>query len=281
MDNQDKGQNLNAVSKVLFDQASLLWYGALILDLLVAIASLITQNLTLEASKRLWIAIGLLSLVIVAYAMRLLNEARTDDAETMRRQSALTEGLDWPIGRTQLSKWRQKAGTKVLQKVEQAPRDAAYYSSSQEKPGPSKLLSMTVESAFWSRRLYGVMRNIAWVLCIALVVITLLVVGSVVALPLDNEAAKNVMAVIYTFLPTILVSINIFGIAFRLTRLVEGIAFVEEGLEDLERSTPELHEVLRLVYEYNCLLTSAVPIPKLLFRVMEGSLNKEWEGLRT
>jgi hypothetical protein len=93
-----------------------------------------------------------LALFAWAYYLRLRFHNQYDLAETMRRQSVLTEALAWPIERVQATEWRRRAGRRILERFKLKPREADYYTTTQAT-GPARLVAMTLESDHpWCRR---------------------------------------------------------------------------------------------------------------------------------
>ena len=92
------------------------------------------------------------ALLVVGYYLRFSFESCYDVAETMRRQSVLSEGLGWPIARSQFNEWRQRAGGKLIKVAAANPRPSDYYATG-EITGPKRLAEMTFESLFWTKSL--------------------------------------------------------------------------------------------------------------------------------
>ncbi len=213
---------------------------------------------------------------MAAHALRLWFDDQYDAAETMRRQAALTEGLDWPLDPLQASEWRQKAGKRIRDRLKVRPRDPDYYAS-RAPTGARRLAEMTIESAFYTRHLYAKLRQWIW----ALLVGALLIAGLVVSLALTRRVPDNVDAIVarvlYAVIPVV-VSVNLLGWALRLTRSIGAIRQVEADLERLLGS-PDLNEqrVMRLVAEYDCQLVGGFPIHNRLFNRWQGEIQELWQ----
>lgn len=277
MDNQKRGEELNQLSRLLFDQAASKWYWAIGIEVVAAAIGITAQFLTLSDDSKLGFAIFGLILLGISYFLRLRFEDEYDVAETMRRQSVLTEGLGWPIGKTQFSKWRQKAGKKLLEKFKLQPRNDGYYVTNQKTGTPRKLLEMTIESAFWTRHLYKKLQRIVWIIFFIILVISILVISLSITSFFPINSRTQIVYAIYLFLPVML-TIDVLGWALRLGRLADSICEVEEGLERLEEQKPLTEQaVMRWISEYNCQVTSGFPIPPILFKFWHDEIKELWE----
>src|SRR5690606_29697626 len=103
---QEQGEELNTLAGILFTEAGQKWYAAAAIEILVGLASSVLLLFDLPTTAG-WVvaAVGFLAYV-VAYYLRLRSETQHSQAETMRRQSVLSEALDWELSRAQLSEWR-------------------------------------------------------------------------------------------------------------------------------------------------------------------------------
>lgn len=276
-DNKKRGEQLNQLSRLLFDNAANKWYWAMGIEVVAGLIGISAIFFSLSDSWKLAIAILGFILLSMAYYFRLRFEDMYDTAETMRRQSILTEALGWAIDRTQFSIWRQKAGKKILDKFKLQPRNKDYYVT-KHSVGPRRLLEMTLESAFWTRHLYCKLQQIIWVL-FAIVVIISIVVISIAVMNIIPESSKvPIVQAVYFFLPVVL-SVNLFGWALKLNRLINSICEVEKGLENLKKQRRVTEqEVMRLVSEYNCQVTSGFPIPSVLFKLWYQEIQELWEA---
>lgn len=180
MTNQSqKGEELNQLSRILFDKASRLGWMGLGLECGGALLGVIGGYTFVEHESQVVNAIVVFLLFLIGYALRIHSSDIYDSAETMRRQSVFSEALGWQIPRTQFSIWREKAGKRVLSVFEREPRDPDYYSTTQE-PGPRRLLEMTDESNFYTWHLYSKIH--LWTGLLAFVVIVIWV-GTLTILP--------------------------------------------------------------------------------------------------
>lgn len=273
---QKNGEELSQLSRLLFGRAARFWYAAIIIELAAGLLGVSASLVTVSPDWQLSLAVTGFVLLAVAYWFKITFERIYGDAETMRRQSVLTEALDWPIGKTQFSDWRLKAGKRILKKFEVEHRDPGYYET-QEKVGPAQLRDMTIESAFYTRHLYAKARIVVWSL-FAVVIIMILGVASFSPLKyLPPNSSFNVIYAIYLLLPVIL-SIDLLGWSIRLNGLVRSICEIETDLERLEGSgNVDLPQVMRLVSEYNCQVVGGFPIPDWFFRRYHDEIKALWD----
>lgn len=276
MDSRSRGEELNQLSRLLFNSAANKWYGSVLFEVSAGILAAVIGALEPPGDLSLLGAIAGVALLIAAYGLRLWFDDQYDAAETMRRQAALTEGLDWPLDRTQASEWRQKAGRRVRNRLKVQARDPDYYAS-RAPASPQRLAEMTVQSAFYTRHLYTKLRVWSWVLFAG----SLLIAGFVVSLALTRMIPDSIDAliarVLYSIVPVV-VSVNLLGWALRLTRSIAAIRQIEADLERLLGSE-EVTEprVMRLVSEYDCQLVSGFPIHNFLFNLWHGEIRDLWE----
>jgi hypothetical protein len=177
MDSQPVGSELNQLSRILFDDAARNWYASAGIEVA---AGIFGAGLSIAAVSEDWALLGALAGLILfgwAYFLRLRFEDKYDRAETVRRQSALTEAMGWPVERVQASEWRRRAGRKTAEQYKIRPRETDYYSTP-EPTGPRRLAEMTVESAFWTRHLYGKLRIIVWGIFIGALIVSGVVISA-------------------------------------------------------------------------------------------------------
>ncbi len=87
---------------------------------------------------------------------------------------------------------------------------------------------------------------------------------------------RLITQVIVTSVP-VLASINILDRALRLGRLLSSIRDVEVGLERLhEEGEIEPGQILRLVAEYNCIVTQGVPVLPRLWAWWHEDIEAQW-----
>ena len=270
-----RGEELNQLSRLIFDRAAILWASSIGLEALAGVSGIVVGLFALQPNWKVGTAILVAGIVVIAYALKIRFANDYDDAETMRRQSVLAEALGWPIGATEFSHWRQKAGRAILGTFKIKARDEDYYAT-QQSEGSKRLLEMTIESAFFTRHVYAKTKTFLWILC---AVIGALFVLTLSLAPLGNIPSATRLEVIYLLylaLP-LLISLDLLGWALRLGRLVRTLKQIEEDLESLEEEdVPELGRVMRLVSEYNCQVVAGFPVLNFVFRHWHDEIRDLW-----
>jgi len=275
MDKENRGEELNQISRLLFDKGSVCWYWGVSVEFFVGLVTVIITLLFLPLGWNIfWAIIGLIGLIL-SYYLKYQFSNIYDTAETMRRQSVLTEALDWPISKVQFSKWRLKAGKKILDTFKLKGRNKDYYETDQ-KFGPKKLLEMTFESAFWTRHLYVKIRRYIVIILVISVAFAVLVIMFAPLPFLSIDLRLKIIYFIYLFLPIIL-SIDVLGWLLRINKLITSIEEIELDLEKLgECSEIKTEEVMRLVSEYNCQVVNGFPIPNWFFKLQYDHITELW-----
>lgn len=277
MDNQKKGEQLNQFARFLFDEAANNFYLSLIIEI---VAGLLAVGITLVSlPEEGGFAFALIGFGLLAYSyyLRLRFDDQYDTAETMRRQPVLSEALDWPISSVQFSDWKVRASKAALQRTKLEKRADDYYETKSDF-GAKKLLEMTAESAFYTRCLYTKLRGIL-VTMLVFSMIAVAIVFSVLPLNLvSDQIALRIAYVIYLLLPIIL-SLDLLGWVFKLSRLSKSIKEVESDVERLlkEKRVDE-KQAMRLVSEYNCQVSCGFPIHNILFRLWHDEIRELWEN---
>lgn len=276
MNNQARGEELNQLSRLLFDSAANKWYFAAILEIVAGVLAAVLSVKEPSGDQALvgaFVGVGLIGL---AYLLRLWFEAQYDAAETMRRQAALTEGLGWEISSLQTSDWLQKAGNRVRKRLKVKVRDADYYAS-KAAPSAARLGEMTTESAFYTRQLYTKLHVSLWVLFTLAVILTIVSLSIALTQTVPDTIDILVAKAIYAIIPVVL-SINFLGWALRLGRSIDAIREVEEDLDRLQAS-PNWDEgqIMRLVTEYNCQVVGGFPIHPWLFWLWGDEIKELWQ----
>jgi len=275
--NEKRGEELNQLSRLSFDIAANLWYASVLLDILAALASLILSFVSDDYPQiKLVGALIVLIVVLTSYIFRFKFTSRYDNAETMRRQSVLTEGLGYPIKNWMFSRWRESVGKTVLNRFKLAARNDDYYRS-RLSPSPRRLAEMTLESAFWTRQLYlrllSIARLITGLMSLILVGVIIIILTGV----LPSDTIQTVVYGLFVAVPLI-ISINCVGWVVQLQRLERSLKEIERDLDELISETRvDEPPVLRLVSEYNCQVVAGFPIPNWVFKKNYGRINKEWD----
>lgn len=275
MDNRQKGEELNQLSRLLFDAAASKWYIAIGLEVSAGLLAVILGIIE-PAGVGAFLGTAVVAFVLLgAYALRLWFEDQYDAAETTRRQSVLTEALDWAIDTVQMSDWQAKAGNRVRSRLEVQPRDPSYYAT-ERGFGAERLAEMTIESAFYTRRLYAKVRFWAWIMFVGAALASLFVITLLLTTAVPDSVNLVAAKAVYSFVPVV-IAIDIFGWALRLGRLGSAIRSVEAGLQQLiDADNAELQEVLRWVSEYNCQVAQGIPILNWLFDRWHDEIADLW-----
>jgi hypothetical protein len=272
----DPGAELSQLARFLFDSAAARWYTALSVELLAAVVSVVA-SLVGPTGNPATIAAALLVLALfAAYGLRLHSESQYDLAETMRRQSVLTEGLGWPLDGFQVSEWKRRAGRKLLDRLTVSPRPTDYYTTAQP-PGANRFAQMMLESAFYTRNLYLKFTNWLWVAVVATAVLAFKALAVFATTGLADSLREQLSKVVFGLLP-LFITANAFGWILRLGRITQSIADVERGLERSLNSSPvDLPDVLRQVSEYNCQVAQGIPILTWMFKRWHDDIERLWQ----
>ena len=276
MSKNSAGVELNQIARYLFGEAANKWYLAILLEITAGIFAAIFVMVT----KPDWLVMagvfGGTLLLVVSYSLRLWSDQQYGTAETMRRQSILTEALGWEISKTQMSKWRQVAGKSALDKMQKAPRDPDFYATD-AKIGYVRLAEMTLESAFYTRHIYGKIKNWAWIIFASATGITALVIIAAFTGSVPDKVELIVAKVLFAIIPTAL-AIDVLGWAIKLGQMMGIICDIEESIEGILREgRADLPQVLRMVSEYNCQVVAGIPIHDRLFDRWHGEINLMWQ----
>lgn len=272
-DEKNLGEQLNQLSRLLFDEASNYWYLATILNIILGIVTTVVSLVVHDLQFQFAFAVVAAIILGICYYFRLHAESRYDAAETMRRQSVITEALAWPISQTQFSLWREKAGSRILALFRLRTRDADYYTT-EANSKPQKLLEMTLESAFYTRHLYEAL--VRWLEVLTLLFVIMLI-GILTSTPFstDGELRLKLTSAVYIFIPAIL-SADIIGWIFRLRRLIKSLTEIERELEGINKPDVSSESVMRLVSEYNSQVITGIPIHSFLFNKYHAQIRSEW-----
>lgn len=280
MGNREKGEELNQLSRLLFDAAASKWYTAIGLEIFAGLLAVMLSFIE-PSGVGAFLGTAVVTFVLLGtYALRLWFEDQYDAAETMRRQSVLTEALDWSIDTVQMSDWQAKASNWVRSRLKVQPRDPSYYAT-ERGFGAERLAEMTIESAFYTRRLYAKVKFWAWIVFAASALASLFVITLLLTTAMPNSVALVAAKAVYSFVPVV-IAIDIFGWALRLGRLGSEIRRVEVGLQQLiDADNAELQEVLRWVSEYNCQVVQGIPILNWLFDRWHDEIADLWNQRAT
>lgn len=276
MDNQQQAAALNQLSRLLFNQAALRWQLSLGVQFVAGIVGLIVSLVAppVEASAA-W-ALVVMLLLAVSYWLRFSFESSHDVAEIMRRQSVLSEGLDWPISRAQFNEWRSRAGKKLLNHAAKNPRPDDYYAT-KTPAGPKRLAEMTFESLFWTKNLYRKLQLYigAFLAIVILILVAILIVSPLVS---HDQATRIYLAYAVYLVVPVLISVDAVGLLMRLHRAITALSAIEPHIETLAGQTdPPVAELMRLLSEYNSTVATGVPIPNWVFSRHHDEIQGYWD----
>lgn len=275
MDNKKQGEELNQLSRLLFDKGARNWYLAIFIELIAGLFGIFAGLSNFSDDRKLIIAMLGFLLMILSYYLRISFEGIYDRAETMRRQSILSEALDWPISSVQFSDWRLKAGKDILKHFKLKIRGKNYYAT--HKPtGTRRLLDMISETAFWTRHLYVRLKDILIIILVLVVFLSASFISVSALSIIPNKTQLQIVYFVYLFLPIIL-SIDLLGWIIRLNRLAGSIKEIEEDLERLSKSKRiSIPEIMRLASEYNCQVTNGFPIHPWMYNLLRNEVTDLW-----
>jgi hypothetical protein len=269
------GEELNQLARLLFDAAANKWYCAIGLEVGAGLLAVVLGLIEPSGDGALVGTVIVTLLLASAYALRLWFDDQFDRADTMRRQSVLSEALGWPVDRTQMSEWRLKAGRQIRSRLQSAPRALRYYATEREF-GAERLAEMTIESAFYTRHLYAKLRFWAWIIFAAVGLASWFAITALLTTTVPDSVDLVAARAVYSFV-LIVISVDVFGWALRLGRLISTIQRIEAGLQQLiEARNAELPQVLRWVSEYNCQVVQGIPILNWLFSQWHDEIANLW-----
>jgi hypothetical protein len=274
MDKQ-QGAELNQLSRILFDKAANCWQGSIILELL---AGCIGVYISVAHLSLNWSTVGAIVVSVImcaAYFLKYKYEGTYDIAETMRRQSVLSEALNWPISKAQFNEWKSRAGKNILNKFTLQKRAHDYYET-KNPIGPKKLAEMTFESIYWTKNLYKKIKSYSCCLLITIIAIFVLLI-SVSVIPYAKQGLRIYFVYTVYLLIPVLLTIDFLGLVLRSSRHIHTLDNIERHLEQIsQEETPNIEEVMRLVSEYNCIVSAGIPIPNWFFKFHHDEIAKIW-----
>lgn len=261
----------------MFDRAALTWQWSVGFELFAGAVGMWLSLNSFPAQANLAGAMLVLAVIVVAYILRYGANGTYDDAETMRRQAVLSEGMGWDLGRAELIEWRSRAGSKIMAKAALNPRPDDYYDNTLGE-GAKKLAEMTFESAHWTKCLYTHLRGylVAVLVAATLAVVILVVVALLEVVPAEERTALAHAA--FLFAPIVL-TVDFLGMVLKLSRAIAELKSLSPHLErEAKLASPKTASVMRLVAEYNCVVSSGVPIPHWVWKLHEPSIAASWKG---
>lgn len=272
----DKSRKINQLARFLFDRASDYFYGSMAAELCIGLVVAITSPFLTEISHQYFLSLVALAALSITYYFKKKAETLHGDAETMRRQSVLSQALGWKIDAISYQLWKEKADSKTLSKLEATRLPSDYYATTQDDHA-KKLLEMTSESSFWSMQ----MNKRAKELFIGLLLffILLLIIGFFTLPFLEKVSTQPIAYSLILIIPTLL-SIDVLGLVLRL--------HTNEGeLRDIYCETAKILSkrgtkkdvplAIRWASEYNCLMANRVPMFRLFYQWWKVDIQKQWD----
>lgn len=277
IENIKKGEELSHFASLLFEQAAGEWHWGVGLEMLTGLFMVLMVEVGLSHELKLLCAFfGFISFTI-AYSLRFKAEDTFDLAQTMHRQSVLSESLGWPVNHLQFSEWIRRAGTAALKQFKATTRPPDYYAT-KAAPGPRKLLEVTLESGFLTRRVYFKLRKLMWFFFAGMIVFTIVIIGFSMLRVVSQTEQLQLVSVVFLALPAVML-FDVLEWILKLNRLTDGIREVEIDLERLAE-LPEVTEsqVMRLISEYNCVVVDGFPIHPKLYKRWREEIRELWES---
>lgn len=272
--NQKQGEELSQLSRFLFNKSANNWYASICIEAVAGIVSVVVALNHFSDDLNTFMALVGFALLVTAYMCRMRFDDLYSTAETMRRQSVLSEGIDWQISMVQFKSWRLKAGKKIINKFKVDPRPEDYFAT-KEQPGPKRLLEMTAESAFWTEALYRKLKFYIWLIFAVAFIFLIIIIGLLPMGVVTSSIQAKIVYGIYLVLP-LLLTIDLFGWAIKLGNLANSIHEIAIDLERIQND-PKPEAVLRLVSEYNCQHVSGFPIPRWFFNYYHDEIDSMWK----
>lgn len=274
MDNKNSGIILRRLAGYFFDQASTYWYIAIVLEILAGVIGVIFSVFIFTNIPSNIFSFISIALLVISYILKLLYDKSYDLAETMRRQSVLSEGLVWPIDQIQFDLWCQEGGIKAVKKAKAVQGEDDYYSSKLGS-GAERLIEMTSESLFYTKFLYKKINKILIIILIPFMLVTFYFVAFLsVNYPIIG---MTITKFLFGLIPLI-ISIDIIGWILRISRTNNELSTIEYSLTQLKKKHPiDLQNVLREVMEYNCQTVKGIPIPNFCFRRYHSEITQLWK----
>jgi hypothetical protein len=141
-------------------------------------------------------------------------------------------------------------------------------------PSTQRLLCNLAESMFWTERLMGAMAKVRGrQVATALAAVVLVLVGTLMMQPAHGLGVLKFIGSAVT----LLVAMDLFGEAKSYERGErEACKLLSAIGTEMARATPSEGEGLRLMIEYNCLLSDLPLLPDSIYRSKQVALNSAW-----
>ena len=260
----------------MFDKAALTWQQSIGLELAAGLVGILFSLFARTMQLSVIGAMLVIALLVVAYFLRYSAHSTYDDAETMRRQAVLGEGLGWPLGRAELLDWRNRAGAEILALAQKTPRPDDYYDNNLGE-GAKKLAEMTFESAYWTRCIYRHMRKYLVIALTIAGVLAFALIGVALSDFVPAEA-KTLLAYAAFLLAPVVLTLDFLGMTLKLQRAIKELKDLMVHLENVAKeAAPTEAAIMRLVSEYNCIVSAGVPMPSWIWKRHGDAIGKSWK----
>jgi ABC-type multidrug transport system fused ATPase/permease subunit len=226
-------------------------------------------TLFVDGTPAYYLALAALATEVVAWFSRFRGDRRHSLAEEGRRRALLADALNKPAERLAL----RDLQTKFSRRAEQlAPEweDPNYYASDAD-PGLARLRSEMQESAFWSRRLYGLAWQVSGAVAIALFVLVIVALLIVVAAGSSN-ASLQVARVSVIFLSFLVFS----DLLTQTVAWWDASQKSEEVYRRLDRELGETATALAVFGDYSVATATTPPIPTILYKIEGPRIERAW-----
>lgn len=222
-----------------------------------------------------WLSLAALGLQVFAWIARHRGLGMHTLAERAKRQALLIDGLGSSETNLELADLRSDFSRAVTTAATTVDAKGYYFSS--ETPGSARLREHILESAFWSKDLYGKAGKRA--LIAAGVLLAAIVAALLISVP---QASTDTLLLVARVLVLLL------GSALMLELLGDGFTWLAASRDttrvfhraeygDLDGR----HWALALFGDYSAATASAPPIPERVYKRTESHLNEIWASYRT
>jgi hypothetical protein len=271
--NQAVAEWLTRLYRVVFGDAAKRWFAAIGIELAIGLVTVVIAFAHLGDGAAIAWAFCAAIAYAAAYVLRLGAEQLYDLGETVRRQSVLSDALDWSVSAIQISEWEREAGPKRRVEAEKRPRDSDFYET-KRPAGPIRLAEMTAESAFWTRYQY---RLLSKYLYIAMALVIALVIAGLVV-PLVGNGFDNSFKTVVIILFPVIISLDVLGWVRRLQSMAGEIMDIEKQIEELIKNEhASAEQAMRLAGEYNCVVAQGIPILDWWFFRIHDEIQAAWD----
>lgn len=264
--------NFADIRNHLYDRAEKYWWASLLLGLMVQTASIFSSMI----QNAVFTVIASTVLFFVPIVARWFQEKSRDDSLRALKcrlailySDAFGENIPSDISR-EIKSWVDEA------KLSKAPFKRPYYDSKLSS-GPNRLADIVSESAFWTYNLAENMRLIMFLYTGAYLLSALIVMYFLFQINLGTGVliglAKLVIALIsLVFTSEAILLIKQYNELYSESKQVYKVTGKMISTSDLKTS-----EIMQIVEVYNILLISSPPIPGMIYKFRQESLNRAYK----